>query len=525
MLFLPSESSSPSASARGGRSARSFTDTIAPTVLQTGSAVGATASQSFSELHSSASDVGKLTYRSFCGVAEQVRDGLAHEREHAPRPRVKEQRLLVDDEELVEGEAAGDERHRGADAEDPAGDLVDVGTGLGIGDGHLCPPLTDVRERRGALRKKPKIDEPTPHPCPGSRCLPHTSGLMRSVFLMLALGSVSTGCGSDVAAPARSIDGGSGGIGVPASGGAVGGTGGASGASAGSGGSGTGDNGTGGSPSGSGGSANVDDAGAPGNAGALPEGDHGIAAKHRGDVGIGTDPNVIFADDFPRPTPRTRKVRPPNKVRRRLSEPGRRHRDRPGERSRRKAGARVHSSSGNRGTPATARDRAPDDRSETRSSCVTSKFEPPFDVVASSHNGASISAHYFNGNTATPGVPADGTNKFLVRPGGTARAATRKRRRHPVSSTFHVYHPEQRSAYGDHFFPTGLVDPNTSIPFDFGPDFAPRPDVIPELGRWYCYEYMVQANTPGKQDGRIAIWLDGVLTADFGNPRFRDVGP
>jgi hypothetical protein len=34
---------------------------------------------------------------------------------------------------------------------------------------------------------------------------------------------------------------------------------------------------------------------------------------------------------------------------------------------------------------------------------------------------------------------------------------------------------------------------------------------------------MVQANTPGSRDGRITFWLDGVLTADFPNLRFRDV--
>jgi hypothetical protein len=34
---------------------------------------------------------------------------------------------------------------------------------------------------------------------------------------------------------------------------------------------------------------------------------------------------------------------------------------------------------------------------------------------------------------------------------------------------------------------------------------------------------MVQANTPGQRNGRIAFWLDGKLTADFGNLRFRDV--
>jgi hypothetical protein len=146
---------------------------------------------------------------------------------------------------------------------------------------------------------------------------------------------------------------------------------------------------------------------------------------------------------------------------------------------------------------------------------------PPYDVVGSSHNGAGISAHYFGpNNQATPGVPADGTNKFLVSlenwRGDQATAS-------PGQLNVYVYHPEQRSQWGDHFFPTGLVSPNTSLPFDFGAHFVARPEVIQALGRWYCYELMVKANTPGQRDGRIAAWLDGALVMDFMNLRFRDV--
>jgi hypothetical protein len=65
--------------------------------------------------------------------------------------------------------------------------------------------------------------------------------------------------------------------------------------------------------------------------------------------------------------------------------------------------------------------------------------------------------------------------------------------------------------------------PNTSLPFDFGPDFVSRPNVAPDLDRWQCHELMVKANTPGQRDGRIAIWLDGKLIADFLNLRFRDI--
>jgi hypothetical protein len=150
-----------------------------------------------------------------------------------------------------------------------------------------------------------------------------------------------------------------------------------------------------------------------------------------------------------------------------------------------------------------------------------SKFMPPYDVTGSSHNGAGISAHYFGpNNQATPGVAANGTNKFLVNlenwRGDTTVAS-------PGQLNVYVYHPAQRSQWGDHFFPTGLVMPNTSIPFDFGSNFVARSDIVQALDRWYCYELMVKANTPGQPDGRIAAWLDGVLVMDFMNLQFRDV--
>ena len=148
------------------------------------------------------------------------------------------------------------------------------------------------------------------------------------------------------------------------------------------------------------------------------------------------------------------------------------------------------------------------------------KFQPPYDVVGSSHNGSMISSHYFDNGQATPGIPADGTNKFLVNlENWRGEAATPS----PGDLNVYVYHPAQRSDYGDHFFPTGTVLPNSSLPFDFGPDFEPRPDFVPDLDTWYCYELMVQANTPGQSDGRIAFWVDGALAADFPNLRLREV--
>jgi hypothetical protein len=137
------------------------------------------------------------------------------------------------------------------------------------------------------------------------------------------------------------------------------------------------------------------------------------------------------------------------------------------------------------------------------------------------HNGGSISAHYFTEGRASPGQRADGRNKFLATCENLNSHGTS-----PGVVNIYCYHPEQGQRYGDCFFSTGMVLPGSNTrsgAATFGPHFVSRPDVIPELGRWYCYEFMVKANTPGERDGRIACWLDGKLAADFPNLRLRDV--
>ncbi|HUU11479.1 MAG TPA: hypothetical protein VM431_13210 [Phycisphaerae bacterium] len=49
----------------------------------------------------------------------------------------------------------------------------------------------------------------------------------------------------------------------------------------------------------------------------------------------------------------------------------------------------------------------------------------------------------------------------------------------------------------------------------WGNSFMPEPAVVPERGRWYAMEMMIQANTPGKADGRQAFWVDGKKIGDF----------
>ena len=47
--------------------------------------------------------------------------------------------------------------------------------------------------------------------------------------------------------------------------------------------------------------------------------------------------------------------------------------------------------------------------------------------------------------------------------------------------------------------------------------------VVPPLGRWQCWEFMIQANTaPDKADGKQAMWVDGKLVGEFTGIRWRN---
>ena len=75
-----------------------------------------------------------------------------------------------------------------------------------------------------------------------------------------------------------------------------------------------------------------------------------------------------------------------------------------------------------------------------------------------------IAAHYHIKGRSTPSQRADGRNKFLVGYECTVYSEAPP----PGHLTVYAYHPEQRHDYGDIFFPTGVVQPNTSVPGNFG---------------------------------------------------------
>jgi len=248
----------------------------------------------------------------------------------------------------------------------------------------------------------------------------------------------------------------------------------------------------------------------------LPEGNTGIASHYPGDLGIGSDGAVIFFDDFegytdPSGLPAnwtagvywyvTLTTEPANVYA-----------------GRQALELKIPQQTAEVGSGVNRKVSPELDLLFLR---WYAKIETNFDKIGSSHNGGGISSHYEDANgNATPGVPADGTNKYLITyecwRGDAATAS-------PGQLNIYIYWPLQRSQWGDHIFPDGTIMPNTSQLGDFGPDFVARPMVIPDLGRWYAYEVMLQANTPGSSDGRVAMWLDGALIGDFPNMRLRDV--
>ena len=265
-------------------------------------------------------------------------------------------------------------------------------------------------------------------------------------------------------------------------------------------------------PSGEDGGAGLADSRPVADASPIPGG--GIAAAYPGDLGIGADPRVIFADDFESYASASDLERNWDAVYHEV---------------------RIATDGANVFAGAASLEfTAPQQTTELSNTVAKvltheldvlylryySKYDGSFDITGSSHNGGEISAHYYVNGNATPGIPADGTNKFLISyENWRGETATQS----PGDLNVYIYHPEQRSQWGDHFFPNGEVLPNTSLPGDFGAQFVSRPNIIPELGRWYSYEVMLKANTPGMRDGRITCWLDGQVIADFGNLRLRDI--
>ena len=77
----------------------------------------------------------------------------------------------------------------------------------------------------------------------------------------------------------------------------------------------------------------------------------------------------------------------------------------------------------------------------------------------------------------------------------------------PGALNFYTYYPDMEAAPGGYYW---------------GNSFQPMVPFVIERGRWYCFEFMVKANTPGSYDGEQAFWMDGVKIYHARNIRWRN---
>ena len=255
----------------------------------------------------------------------------------------------------------------------------------------------------------------------------------------------------------------------------------------------------------------------------LPEGD-GIAAKYPGDRGIEKDPAVVFADDFEtvegdRFTTGDRKgsARGWNNKWDNVWDKIRVTEDPENVHTGRKAVEITHEQPTSNGA-----DRHFEHGFDTLYVRYYMKYHKEF--PGCHHTGMCILAGAPGITLAVgsaTGVVPDGRNHFealldTLPPRGNSATPP------PGNMNIYCYHMDQGSKWGDEFFPNGDVDPPKNKKL-LAEGFVPRPNLNAERGRWYCYELMLKANTPGKRDGRVAFWVDGKLAGDFPNLRFREV--
>jgi hypothetical protein len=250
----------------------------------------------------------------------------------------------------------------------------------------------------------------------------------------------------------------------------------------------------------------------------LPEGD-GLAAKHPGDRGIEDDPAVVFADGFEEIEG-----------------------DALGPVGKEQKGNRWDSAFGtvvvtqDPQSVHTGRKAVEISHKDRGSHNAVKKFGDGFDTLhlryymkyhkdfpGCHHTGMCILAGARGVTLAmgsATGVVPDGHSHFVVLI-DTTPPRRDSGQLPPGNMNLYCYHMDQGRIWGDIFYPTGEVFPPENKKL-FEEDFVPRPNLSAERGRWYCYELMVQANTPGQRDGRVAFWVDGRLAGDFPNLRFRE---
>jgi hypothetical protein len=231
-----------------------------------------------------------------------------------------------------------------------------------------------------------------------------------------------------------------------------------------------------------------------------PRGNPALAGRHPGDVGIGRDPEVLFADDF-----ETDDLKRWDEV---------------------------------RGTPRIARERPHAGRACVEMEMIRGHntggdakkwFLPGADTVYVRFY-VKFSANYRYSHhfvTLLGGPPRNkwaAFGKAGLKPDGTYFSAGMEPwfawGANPPPGEINLYtyfadmerDPKMDKYWGNGFFPPGP-----------GKGRAGGPQrVVPALDRWQCWEFMIQANSaPDAADGRQAMWLDGKPAGEFSGIRWR----
>lgn len=240
---------------------------------------------------------------------------------------------------------------------------------------------------------------------------------------------------------------------------------------------------------------------------ALPEGETGLARLYPNDEGIASHPDVLFADGFEGYTSVSQLVSSGNYSG--YYQGGNLAIDGSIAFGGSKALRMRMPATGNEVANAVVKDLAvKQDRMFMR---VYARYQAGYSGVNSAHNGLRIT-----GNYTGPGRRPNGRDFFLVNIDNSRFRSEAE----PGYTHAYVYHPEQDDVYGEHWYSDGVVSNGAQ---SFGQYFVAKPNVVPRRGEWVCFEVLVQMNTPGSRDGRVAVWQDGTLLADWQNLRFRDV--
>ena len=104
-----------------------------------------------------------------------------------------------------------------------------------------------------------------------------------------------------------------------------------------------------------------------------------------------------------------------------------------------------------------------------------------------------------------PGLAGGTANTGGKKPTGQDGWSARIMWRNDGKIVQYLYHPDQQTQYGD------------DIPWNVGGQryFVP--------GRWHCVETYIQLNTPSAHDGILRSWLDGELSCEKKDIRYRDI--